>query len=256
MKRIFVIILLLTLLVGCGKQISENSSVAELPGNVVSIIPNTSQAEQGLGVPSEYEEILAQYQVIVNSWSSDNDEEGYPNFTKDFENNKLPYPNGSEEYEWSEMLIDGKYPKHSKYGYILKDINEDNVPEMFWVNGEYTLLAAFTIVDGNAITIGAYRPKNSAIVLDSGEIYEYRSGGANVYELSLLELQPESYRFTVVKRVGRFRDEYFYEINNGEEIAISNAEFERFVRQYPFPLQPTEAWKSNTTHWVKTQGDG
>lgn len=256
MKRICTTILLLVFLVGCGKQIQETSFA---DGNSNRELPMTTHATQTgypETLPLEYEEILSQYKVIVNSWSSDNNEEGHPNFTNDFENHKLPYPNGSEEYEWDEMLIDGKYPKFSKYGYVLKDINGDNTPEMFWVYEDYTLLAAFTIVDGKAVTIGAYRPRARAIVLDSGVIYEYRSGGADIYECSLLMLSPNADQLSVIKKIGCYDDENFYEIKDGQKTAISKADFDAFVQQYPFPLEPTESWKKNIFYLVETQGDG
>ena len=116
------------------------------------------------------------------------------------------------------------------YGYILKDINNDGVPELFWVRDDYSLLAAFTISEGKAVTIGAYSSRNKGFVMDTGEIYQYAAGGSEL---------------TLIKTVGNYRDENYYEIVDGQKHAISKDKFDNYKQLYFPAAVPADQWKMN-----------
>lgn len=245
MKRFIVIFLVFTTLVGCASTIST----------VEPATSNTSSKDFVTEIiPEQYAHVLVQYEEIIEIWNSDDEVEGYPNFTEIMENDKYPKPYGSENYPWFEMLVDGKYPKTAEYGYILKDINGDGIAEMFWVRDDYTLLAVFTIVEGRAITIGAYSSKNKAIVLDTGEIYQFVVGGANIGEHSILSLASGGNKLSVVKTVGSAPNDIYYQIIDGEKINIEKVKFDEYMKLYPVAATPTESWKANKILWIKTRG--
>ena len=79
-------------------------------------------------VPKEYAEVLKQYREIAQIIET--------NFSQAYEEEALPVPAGAEKYEWFEMLADGaRYA--GKLGYVVKDINGDEIPELFWVGENY-----------------------------------------------------------------------------------------------------------------------
>jgi len=253
MKKIYAICIIALLVFLCGCEQSDNPDTTVSPETYPTAI--TEPVEKQTVLPQEYEDILRQYEIIVSSWSSDNAEEGYPNFTADYESGRLPYPNGAENYEWNNMLIEGKYPKNLRYGYILKDISGDAVPEMFWVCEDYRILAAFTIVNGQAVTIGAYYPKYKAMVLDSNEIFVHATGGASAGEVMIMSLPAGAYRLESIIHVTYYNGTYCKVVGEKETV-ISKAEFDLFVQQYPFIKEPTLKWKENPIYYVEPGGQG
>ena len=243
MKRIIAIFLVFTTLVGCASTISTEEPVT----SNISSKDFVSEA-----IPEQYADVLVQYKEIIKIWNSDDEVEGYPNFTEIMENDRYPKPYGSENYPWFEMLVDGKSPKTAEYGYILKDINDDGISEMFWVRDDYTLLATFTIVEGKAITIGAYSAKNKAIILDTGEIYQFDVGGADIGEHTIFKLSSDSNKLCIVKAIGNYHNEFYYEIIDGKKINIGKVKFEEYLNLYPVSATPTESWKANKILWVNT----
>ena len=226
MKKYIVFILLsLLILNGCSNEKKMSASTAPLQSNP----PSTSISSY----EEVYSTVLTQYRSIIRSWNSDDDTEGYPNFTKDYENNKFPSPNDTLEYEWYCMLAEGKYPKDSDYGYVLKNIDQDTIPELFWVKDDGTVLAVFTVSENRPTLLGAYWPRNRCVVLDSGDLYIHGSNGASNYEYSIQRLDPNTKTLVVIEKRMRQGNQFFMQAD-GETLEITEEEFNQSLQQHPY----------------------
>ena len=216
-------------------------------------------------VPVEYAEVLKQYREIVRIIETD--------FEKAYYEDTIPVPNGAENYDWFAMLIDGARWS-GKLGYVVQDINTDGIPELFWVGEDHDLLAIFTISNGKAINVGAFRPKYWAIVTEDNEIQAYATCGADSgvdYIMFLpaksdrLQIKNMIYQDSYYDKDGRPVSAYYKYTWSGElmqpnyvetwedrvnKVAITEEEYLAFREQYPLRWEATESWKQNKIHFI------
>jgi|GEM_PF-1802653 len=252
MKRFFIVLfafLICSALVACSSEVSTKETI-ETPNE-----SNESKTTEKPTLPEPYQEILEQYKEIIEIWNLDDQSEDYQKFSEAIEKEEYPNPYGSDSKNayWFYMIIDGKYPKTAKYGYILKDINADGVPEMFWVRDDYSLLAAFTITEGKAITLGAYYYRSDGFVMDSGRIMIHGSGGAGAGGYALYELPQGGKELVLIKMIGydcTYDKEEYTEYVDGQEQIIEKAVFDEYMELYFPTTTTTENWKNNEIIFV------
>jgi len=192
-------------------------------------------------VPEAYTALLTHYEAVAEGLRSKSFEQDYHDGIALFDS-----PDEALLYEWCCMLIAaGQYAQaadQNTFGYILEDINNDTVPELFWVQGDYTVLAVFTLEQDTPKLLDAYWPKHTCRVLDSGELYVRDTGGAAVFaytwytlDTQTRSLTPQPYRFGC-------DDGANFETPNGERISINETRFAQILSEHPF--EHGERWYS------------
>jgi len=252
MKRFFIVLfafLICSALVACSSEVSTKETI-ETPNE-----SKESKTPEKPTLPEPYQEILEQYKEIIEIWQLDGKTKDNMYFNEIIENAAYPKPYGSDakNVHWAAMIAVSWYPKTAKYGYILKDINADGVPEMFWVRDDYSLLAAFTITEGKAITLGAYYYRSNGFVMDSGRIMIHGSGGADAGGYILYELPQGGKELVLIKMIGydcTYDKEEYTEYVDGQEQIIEKAVFDEYMELYFPTTTTTENWKNNEIIFV------
>ena len=163
-------------------------------------------------------------------------------------------PETDGQPRWQYMIIDMldyvAEPEVASFGYILKDLNGDNSPELIWVSADYnTVFAIFTIADNKAVLVDAYWSRYKAVILDSGVVYTQGSGGANTVEYTCWTLNNEQPDYKdIQKQFGSNNGQYYEAIDNAH-MNISNDRFNALLLEHPF--QSGNTWKNNTLHLLR-----
>lgn len=228
MKRKMSLILVMSLLLGgCGKAQT----------------PKTTNVPQGKPEPEtvSYEEFLAGYEELVDYRLSDT-------FEADWNDGKTLPVNGTlrkvfegTEAEWSNMVVemtDGlDTPDKGDFGYITKDLNGDDTPELLWVRKDRTLLAIFTTVDGNPKLLDAFWPRYQGVITDDGGLFSRSSGGVSI-RYDLQQLTPEGDLSTVhtfgIDGGSAELGPAYYEIVDNQTVNVDEAHFEILLAENPF----------------------
>ena len=74
------------------------------------------------------------------------------------------------------------------FGYILYDLNKDETPELFWVRGDHSIVAVFTVKNGEAVLLDAFGTRYKGYVSEKGELYGWGSGGSQDQRCSVYKL--------------------------------------------------------------------
>ncbi len=200
-------------------------------------------------IPEPYTAILSDYSAIVDFRLSENFIEDYNNGVRPEISDTLDNCIEDElEYHFSCMLIemakgiDGL--SKESFGYILQDVNRDGSAELFWVRDDYTILAAFTIRDGQVKMIDAFWPRHAMIATDEGFLYTRSSDGADYTSFRLSKLDADG----TLSEVVAFGTEglAYYEMIGSEKETIDEARFEALVSKYPF--EASAAWRKATIY--------
>lgn len=217
---------------GCNGAVKEN--------DILSSPQNTDS-----NVPNGYDQLLLDFGKTVERVLSES-------FEEEMNTGKFVSPDKKFEYEWQAMLIDLtdglNNPSLSSFGYILKDINKDNTPELFLVRDDYTILAVFTLNNEQPQLLGAFWSKNKAVMLDDNQIYILRSGGANYFEYSIWQMNANNQ--LLKNKCFGYEGNFIYESIDKDNIAISEARFKELLSTHPFII--TEKWKNETITLLKT----
>lgn len=162
------------------------------------------------------------------------------NLEKEIEH--FPSPNSALEYEWSCMLADivsqSQYKKfdQNSFQYDLRDINEDGKQELLWLIEGDTIIAVFSVEDSSANLLDAYWSRHKCIILESGELYTYSSGGVQDFEYAVQKIDGKNSRLSYVLRFGCEEGNYYQVVEN-EKISIIETEFEKLLTEYPDILE-------------------
>ena len=140
------------------------------------------------------------------------------------------------EYAWTTRV--GFFPDtHADdFGYILHDINDDDVPEFFWVQSDHKILAVFTYHNGEVVLLDAYWYRHYAYVSEEGELYSGGSSGAAEHQYNIYGIQNGQ-----LTAVCGFRSTYnstkgeaeYYEFDHGEEVQITQERYKQLGAIYP-----------------------
>ena len=218
-------------------------------------------------VPVEYAEVLKQYREIVRVFDADEVDiiygEGIYELT----------PSGVDFVGWPSGFLEWRVTR-DRFGYFVKDINGDEIPELFWVHDNHEILLAFTLSDGKPVGLFYSRPRDYVYVCDSGELVNFGSGGADHGIIRVMSLPPRSDHVVVEKYIGyggehdketgEFVPSYetlswegelpYLDILDRyetlEKNPITKEEFDAFREGYQQLSFPTESWKQNKIHFI------
>lgn len=230
MMKKYIIILLFVALILSGCQSSQ---------------PSPLKNGDDCIVPIEYEKTINDYKKVVEFRLSETFEEDW-NHGKTVTLNEtlqtdLDTPNDesdvSLQYKWDNMIIDmPRYvdtPTIQSFGYILKDLNQDNSPELIWSNSERNVIfAVFTIDNGQAKLLDAYWSKYQATILNTGDIHTLSVASADSFFHNIMKLDNIGGSKTV-KSFGKEQDKY-YESDDAGTVAIDESRFDKILSEYPF----------------------
>jgi len=86
--------------------------------------------------------------------------------------------------------------------YAIHDINGDGVPELLLVTNSYFVHAVYTLVDGEAVSVGSYMIRYSCAIDSDGIFYIHASSGAGDWYYASYYLPPGSAQLTLIERAG------------------------------------------------------
>jgi len=184
------------------------------------------------GENTDYNELLSGYSDFNNAVKENRFQESYENTNLAF----YSAINSDKSYEWSSMLIEanGRYQRHKENSPIYftnstVDINGDGTNELILSFSDGTLLAVFTMRDGQAVLLDAYWPRYKGAISDN-KLYAFSSGGVDNYSYKTEQLS-ESGNLNTIESVGYTNGEYTH-LKNDEQKSITKAEFEEIVAGY------------------------
>lgn len=202
-----------------------------------------------------YEDILADYAALVDYRLSDS-------FEVDWNNGEIPRfsdtlnkasldnlgeraTNGvSLDVKWSNMVVEMTAglvsPHRTCFGYVLFDLNHDDVPELFWVREDLFILAVFALSDGAPVLIDAFWPQYKCVITEAGNLYTVARGGASYSDYTIRELSTGEKLETIVQfGISGNADEndlQYYEIVNQEKIKIDVDRFIQLTEEHPVEM--------------------
>lgn len=193
-----------------------------------------------------YEDVITDYQNIVEYRLSDTFESDYNNGKRIELKNKVPE---NLDYNWHCMLVEmtygDEYTSKESFGYILEDINGDSIPELFWVSNDGYIFAVFTQKDGETVLLDAFWPRYRCVVTNEGYLYTRGSGGAAATEYQIRKLGENSEFNTLIQFGTDGWDEanqtvIYYESIDTETVNVTERRYNELSLKYPF--QPKSGW--------------
>lgn len=213
-------------------------------------VENPSADKQSVSQTAEiYADILRDYKTIVYKRLStdwDNNSQGIllPSYVKFNETDDTQLYDGVPlSMRWSNMIIEMtsgmSAPQEASFGYILWDMNADDVPELFWVKEDYSLLAIFTYYEDTVVLLDAFWPRYQGVITDNGELYTRGSGGATyTYFLARSLTKERKWERQALFGIDGWNEEakteQYIEWVNGEKTVIDKARFETLLAQRAF----------------------
>ena len=154
-----------------------------------------------------------------------------------------------EEYGEGQELdvvefVEYPYPRDSKLGYALLDINNDGVLELLLgtIDGLNNSApnSIFTLKDDQPVHLQSFWSRSNGVISADGIIYNAGSGGAAYALLSSYELGKKSDALTELTDIrSDYSDSegipYYYQVIEGKNHYISEQEFDNFHRIYNDP---------------------
>lgn len=255
MKRIILFVILTAILLLCG--CSDNASVSDnlqyhddtdaAESNNPDIETTSSSASvpenSAPEIPDEYRTVINDLKTIVEfriskTFEAEYNDGYFPETGEWFDFNSL---SEQLQYAWSCMIAEMPgYPDGyslDRYGYVLKDVNGDGIDELFFVRKDHSIIAIFTLVDGNPQLCDAFWSRYKCVITDKNEIYTLGSSGADHFDYIVKKLNFKN-RFTVIKEFGA--DGEYYETVDNERVIVDKSRFDELCNEYP--LVNGESW--------------
>ena len=104
-----------------------------------------------------------------------------------------------------------RYGVDIEFGYAIRDINEDGIPELFILTrheptGIEEIIAIYTIRAGRTVPVGAFWSRNSCMIDSDGFIYNIGSSGADNSFSVIYTLRPGTGELQLVEESGEYYD--------------------------------------------------
>lgn len=216
------------------------------------------------GLFCDYDTILSIYTVAVtyfspesaNLWDSLKIIKGFGNGFKDdkekeqfedvvFSSYKLFPGKGSDQYSFYKGAV----------GYDKKDLNGDGIEELVLLNGDYSIVALFSTVDGQPVLLDNYTEHRICQIDGKGLIHAVACGDADgrqgaVYKIAeggrCLE---ELFGFGIDGHtlIGETLTTNYYKVENGSKQYIGKDEYNSIVTRYHEYLENKTATEVNKT---------
>ena len=104
-----------------------------------------------------------------------------------------------------------RYGVDIEFGYAIRDINEDDIPELFILTrheptGIEEIIAIYTIRAGRTVPVGAFWSRNRCMIDSEGFIYNTGSSGADDSFSVIYTLRPGTGELQLVEESGEYYD--------------------------------------------------
>ena len=125
------------------------------------------------------------------------------------------------------------------FGYILYDLNKDGTPELFWVRTDYSIVAVFTVKNGEAVLLDAFGTRYKGYVSEKGELYGWGSGGEQDQRCGVYRLTEEGQlenKCGFSAGIDFFGDPtkmIYKEVTDSQTKEITAERFESLEKEYP-----------------------
>jgi len=198
----------------------------------------SKESEVVLEPVSAYDDIISDFERIIEFRLSDNFN-GLENIELYYSDTlKYAIEKNDLSYHWTCMIAEP--PLYSEefntagFGYILHDMNNDGISELFLVGGNHTILAVFTVANEEPVLLTAFWSRHRGVLSEEGFLVCSGSSGAAdnthyVYSLNsngTLELEYGT------KSESDYTNESvpvnYYIIEDGDENLVSFEEYEEF----------------------------
>lgn len=238
MKRFSLILLALTFIfsiTSCTKK--PTTPPLEQPTRTEEL---TSPTEEKLN--PLYSTLIQDYKKLLEFRLTDDFQENYNNgLSADISDSLTNAYNSDEElsYRWHCMYVEllpyGEPSSLDNYGYILYDMNDDGIDEMFWVRNDHNLLAIFTIYNGNLVFLDGYWSRYRAVVRNGGTLLTSGSGGALWHTTTVCHLEngklQEAYSFFTEDSDTGIK---FFETTESGKRELTKQQYEDISSRYTF----------------------
>ncbi|MBE6984533.1 MAG: hypothetical protein E7434_02750 [Ruminococcaceae bacterium] len=164
---------------------------------------------------------------------------------------------GGLEYEWSNMIYELPLSNMGTeaFGYLLYDLNADDIPELFWVRNDHSILAIFTYYNNSVCMLRGCWSRSNCYISQNNTLYQWGSAGAadnfcTSYVLYNGELL-EGFRFYSESGYGTIN---YYEVSTTTMQPISQQRYDELSLSYPYensqmwrmlPIQPLSVMVEN-----------
>ena len=234
MKKALCVITALTilgsfLLCGCNKPATTPETENKKPAEPVDV--------------SFYDEVLQDYETIVRFRLADTFEENWNNDCLPTISTALTVAiQENPDVEWPNTIVEMTSgldaPTLSSFGYILKDMNNDDFPELFLVREDYAIIAIFTNKNGKLVLLDTFWPKHECIITNEEELFIRTSSGATYtdYTIQALTVQgnllkTKQFGFEEISAEG---EPLYYEVVNDVKQPVGEDRFGELLRENPF----------------------
>ena len=143
-------------------------------------------------------------------------------------------------YRWGcmegEMLGDEEKPTQDMFTYVLYDMNKDEVPELFWLREDDTILAIFTLHNDEILLLDAFWARYVGVITPNGELYTRASGGAFDTVFEIKELDENGELITKLTFGTESTSEYYqhFETVDGKKSIVSENRVDELLEEYKF----------------------
>ena len=138
------------------------------------------------------------------------------------------------DYAWWCMFVEFPSgltdPQITDFGYLLKDINADGQPELFWILSDGRILALFTVWDAKPVLLGAYWPRSRVSVTEDGHLLVLGSGGADSQRYQVLQI-PSNGEANILAEFGQDVGQA-YQITDGKKESITQQKLTELIETY------------------------
>ena len=166
--------------------------------------------------------------------------------------------------QWAAMIADlPTYDARSEnaFGYILYDLNNDDVPELFFVRNDYSIVAVFTCYRDQLKLLATCSSRAAGYVSENGTFYAWAAGGASdviceTYCLQKGELDRTFY-FESATGVTSVEPIFTEATSYDNRFEIDESTYDLYCHQFPNDI--TWFWRSFPIYalsHIPTQYDG
>jgi len=262
MKKFVAIFLVFISLVcvGCEPTNSSSSTSETKPSSkepVVSLssITQTSSTQEEPYLKA-YKSLVEDYKNVINYRLSNDFSRSDTNVNISSELQTIINNNEDLRYRWgcmiSELPLTTEPTKENLtyYGYILYDLNNDKIPELFWVKKDHTIAAIFTFYNNSIVFLDAYWSRSRCYITKSGQLYTTGSSGAADNDHDYMRLAEGKLSVTF----GFYSESYDVQTPSGFEMKVRYFEYvdglKEEITEEKYDLLLDSVPQENSTLWL------